>query len=77
MKGSLIKQHRKFNNMTLEDLATGICSVSYLSKIEHNTINASEEIYRLLGERLNIKLNDINQDFDEKIYQDLLEWHEA
>jgi len=77
LKGSLIKQHRKFNNMTLEDLATGICSVSYLSKIEHNTINASEEIYRLLGERLNIKLNDINQNFDKKIYQDLLEWHEA
>ncbi|WP_281974445.1 helix-turn-helix domain-containing protein [Halobacillus litoralis] len=77
MKGSLIKQHRKFKNMTLEDLASGICSVSYLSKIEHNTINASDEIYRLLGERLKIKLTDINQDFDEQMYQDLLDWHEA
>ncbi|QHT48319.1 helix-turn-helix domain-containing protein [Bacillus sp. SB49] len=77
MKGTLIKQHRKFKNMTLEELASGICSVSYLSKIEHNTINASDEIYRLLGQRLNIKLTDINQDFDERIYQDLLEWHEA
>ncbi|WP_226581741.1 helix-turn-helix domain-containing protein [Halobacillus litoralis] len=77
MKGSLIKQHRKFKNMTLEELASGICSVSYLSKIEHDTMNASEEIYRLLGERLNIKLTDINQDFDEQIYEDLLNWHEA
>lgn len=77
MKGSLIKQHRKFKNLTLEELARGICSVSYLSKIEHNTINASDEIYRLLGERLNIKLTDINQEFDEDIYKDLLEWHEA
>ncbi|MBH0230421.1 helix-turn-helix domain-containing protein [Halobacillus yeomjeoni] len=77
MKGSLIKQHRKFKNMTLEELATGICSVSYLSKIEHNSINASDEIYRLIGERLNIKLTDINQEFDERIYQKLLDWHEA
>ncbi|MBN9654612.1 tetratricopeptide repeat protein [Halobacillus sp. GSS1] len=77
MKGSLIKQHRKFKNMTLEELASGICSVSYLSKIEHDTINASDEIYRLLGERLNIKLTDINQEFDESIHQQLLEWHEV
>ncbi|RDY69933.1 helix-turn-helix domain-containing protein [Halobacillus trueperi] len=76
MKGSLIKQHRKYKNMTLEELASGICSVSYLSKIEHDTINASDEIYRLLGERLNIKLTDINQEFDESIHQQLLEWHE-
>ncbi|MYL20404.1 tetratricopeptide repeat protein [Halobacillus litoralis] len=75
MKGSLIKQHRTFKNMTLEELASGICSVSYLSKIEHDTINASEEIYRLLGERLNIKLTDLNEEFDENIYDQLIEWH--
>lgn len=77
MKGSLIKQHRTFKNMTLEELASGICSVSYLSKIEHDTINASEEIYRLLGERLKIKLIDINEEFDEVIYNNLHAWHEA
>ncbi|TGB02773.1 helix-turn-helix domain-containing protein [Halobacillus salinus] len=77
MKGTMIKQHRKLNNMTLEELADGICSVSYLSKIEHDSINASDEIYRLLEERLNIKLVDINEEFDETIYQDLLKWHEA
>ncbi|CDQ18663.1 Helix-turn-helix domain-containing protein [Halobacillus karajensis] len=77
MKGSLIKQHRKFKNMTLEELASGICSVSYLSKIEHDTINASEEIYRHLGERLKIKLTDINQEFDQTIHQELLDWHEV
>ncbi len=77
LKGTLIKQHRKFNNMTLEELADGICSVSYLSKIEHDSISASDEIYRLLEERLNIKLVDINDEFDEDIYQDLLDWHEA
>ena len=77
MKGTLIKQHRKFNNMTLEELADGICSVSYLSKIEHDSISASDEIYRLLEQRLDIKLVDINDEFDEDIYQDLLDWHEA
>ncbi|MYL49676.1 transcriptional regulator [Halobacillus litoralis] len=77
MKGSLIKQHRKFKNLTLEDLASGICSVSYLSKIEHDIISASDDIYRLLGERLNIKLTDINEEFDEQIHNALLEWNYA
>ncbi|MFC7062477.1 helix-turn-helix transcriptional regulator [Halobacillus seohaensis] len=77
MKGQLIKQHRKFKNLTLEDLSSGICSVSYLSKIEHNTINASDEIYRLLGKRLNIRLENLNEDFDEKIYTQLMKWHET
>ncbi|MCA0971204.1 helix-turn-helix transcriptional regulator [Halobacillus litoralis] len=77
MKGTLIKQHRKLNKMTLEELSEGICSVSYLSKIEHNSISASDEIYSLLEKRLNIKLIDINEEFDEGVYQDLLDWHEA
>ncbi|UOQ45174.1 transcriptional regulator [Halobacillus salinarum] len=77
MKGTLIKQHRKYKNMTLEDLASGICSVSYLSKIEHNSINASDEIYRLIGERLKITLTNINEEFDEDIYQNLHDWHET
>ncbi|WP_431802807.1 helix-turn-helix domain-containing protein [Halobacillus andaensis] len=77
MKGQLIKQHRKFKDMTLEELAEGICSVSYLSKIEHNTMNASDEIYRLIGERLNIRLENLNEEFDETIYKEIIHWHEA
>ncbi len=77
MKGTLIKQHRKFNNMTLEELADGICSVSYLSKIEHDSISASDEIYRLLEQRLNIKLVDINDEYDEGIFNHLIKWYEA
>lgn len=63
--------------MTLEELAYGICSVSYLSKIEHNTMTASNEIYHLLGERLNIRLENLNEEFDEEIYKEILNWHEA
>ncbi|WP_173918404.1 helix-turn-helix transcriptional regulator [Halobacillus sp. Marseille-Q1614] len=77
MKGQLIKQHRKYRDLTLEELASGICSASYLSKIEHNTINASDEIYRLLGEKLNIKLDNLNEEFDDNIYEQLFHWHEA
>ncbi|WP_254853980.1 helix-turn-helix domain-containing protein [Halobacillus salinus] len=73
----MIKQHRKLNNMTLEELADGICSVSYLSKIEHDSINASDEIYRLLEKRLNIRLVDINEEFDEGIFDDLINWYDA
>ncbi|MCP3027397.1 helix-turn-helix domain-containing protein [Halobacillus sp. A5] len=77
MKGQLIKQHRKFKDMTLEELADGICSASYLSKIEHNTMNASDEIYRLLGERLNIRLENLNEEFDDDIYDEIIHWHET
>ncbi|MFC7319529.1 helix-turn-helix domain-containing protein [Halobacillus campisalis] len=77
MKGQLIKQHRKFKDMTLEELADGICSVSYLSKIENNTISASKEMYRLLGEKLNIHLENLNEEFDDKIYEKLIDWHKS
>ena len=38
--GSAIKFKRKEMNMTLEEGAEGICSVSYLSKLENNLIEA-------------------------------------
>ena len=45
--------------MTQEELCQGICSVSYLSKIENGKIEASEEILQLLCARLEIAVTDL------------------
>ncbi|MFD2617326.1 helix-turn-helix domain-containing protein [Terrilactibacillus laevilacticus] len=51
MIGKRIRYYRKRAGLTLEKLAEGICSISYLSKIE-NGEKSSEEIIRLLFKRL-------------------------
>ncbi|MEC0282809.1 helix-turn-helix domain-containing protein [Terribacillus saccharophilus] len=60
--GPLIKLHRIKQSMTQEDLAAGIVSESYLSKIENQKTDASPEVIALLCERLGIQLNAENED---------------
>lgn len=55
--GSLINYEREKQNMKQAVLARGICSTSYLSKIENGTVQASQEIISLLLKRLNIDEN--------------------
>lgn len=52
--GNLIKVERMRQSMKQTVLARGICSVSYLSKIENNQTTPSEEVLELLFDRLNI-----------------------
>ncbi|SDC97283.1 Helix-turn-helix [Terribacillus halophilus] len=79
--GPLIKLHRIKQNMTQEDLAAGIVSESYLSKIENQKTDASPEVIALLCERLDIQLNAENEDMikekAEEWYGMLYEVHNA
>lgn len=52
--GKSIKINRLRANMTQADLANGIISVSYLSKIENGTAEPTNEIMELLREKLNL-----------------------
>lgn len=52
--GSKIRYYRMNKKMTQEELATGIISVSYLSKIENNQVATSMDIIDLLCEKLEI-----------------------
>jgi HTH-type transcriptional regulator, quorum sensing regulator NprR len=54
--GQAIKINRLRANMTQSDLASGIISVSYLSKIENGTAEPPNEVIEQLGERLEINL---------------------
>ncbi|WP_214762949.1 helix-turn-helix transcriptional regulator [Exiguobacterium sp. s146] len=62
--GNLIKIERMRRNMKQSVLARGVCSISYLSKIENNQTSPSEEVLEMIFERLSI---------DVPLYYDLSE----
>lgn len=59
--GQIIYNIRKERGMTQEQLAEGICSISYLSKIENDQSNSSDEIVELLLEKLGLNIEDLFQ----------------
>lgn len=68
--GVIIKHKRLKLKMTQKDLAQGICSISHLSKIENNSKEVNEETLKMLLEKLDMDLQEIqgNQEkVDEKL----------
>lgn len=59
--GQIIYNIRNERRMTQEHLAEGICSISYLSKIENDQSNSSDEILELLLEKLGFNIDDLYQ----------------
>ncbi|MGM0845229.1 MAG: tetratricopeptide repeat protein [Bacillota bacterium] len=72
--GNKIRYHRMRKKLTQEELATGILSVSYLSKIENNQTTASAEVLELLCKRLGISML---QENDETLVKTFSEWNRA
>ncbi len=69
--GKLIKYHRTRQGITQKELANGICSISYLSKIENGSITPNNDVIKLITSRLNISIqkdNDNNDEIKEKIF---------
>ena len=52
--GQTIKFFRQLNNMNQDTLAVGICTTSYLSRIENGLVEPNETVYRMLFERLHL-----------------------
>ncbi|WP_082232505.1 helix-turn-helix transcriptional regulator [Halobacillus massiliensis] len=73
--GKALRFHRVKQGLTQNQLAEGIISSAYLSKIENDQTMPAIEVLELLYERLGIDFNDpaINHPSKEK----LLEWYEA
>lgn len=67
MIGAIIRKNRLEMNFSQTSLCQGICTVSYLSKIESGQVKANDEIIQLLLNRLDISINenpdDLNQLF--------------
>ncbi|WP_053363016.1 helix-turn-helix transcriptional regulator [Bacillus sp. FJAT-27251] len=53
--GALIKHHRIQKKMTQKELASGICSIPHLSKIENNSKEVNEETLKLLLQKLGVQ----------------------
>lgn len=66
--GNFIKKSRKELNITQEELCDGICSISYLSKIENNQIVPNEFYVREIMEKLNVDELVLTNSLKEKDY---------
>ena len=60
--GSFIKKKRKELNVTQDEISTGICSISYLSKIENNQIIPNDLEEKAKDKTINVSLEQIEQD---------------
>ncbi len=58
IRNLFIHQKRLEKRLSLEELADGICSPSYLSRIEQNKVVPGEEFYSLLETKLGIRYLD-------------------
>ncbi len=76
--GSFLKLKRIEKGITQEELCEGICTPSYLSRIENNHVVADENIYKLLFHKLGIDYENINETYSEvnerieNLYRDMI-----
>ncbi|XXM71983.1 tetratricopeptide repeat protein [Lysinibacillus sphaericus] len=76
MIGSRIKYFRINSNLTQEELCKGVCSPSYLSKVENNNMDPSEEILKLLCEKMKISINSIKSVDESDLNNKIEKWYE-
>lgn len=69
---SFLKRKRIEKGMKLQEVASGICSVSYLSRIENNLSLPNDDNLELLFERLDLNYNEIKRKRNKDIFDDLL-----
>lgn len=69
LKNKRIEQGRK-----LEDVASGICSTSYLSRIENNQVKLQDPYLRMLFEKLDINYDDLKKERKTNIFIELVKY---
>ncbi|MYL61986.1 helix-turn-helix domain-containing protein [Bacillus hwajinpoensis] len=76
MIGAKIRYFRQMKGITQEQLASGICSIPYLSKIEHGLAQPSEELVGHLCKELGVSLDQVDdEDKMNKLHNDLDSWY--
>lgn len=66
--GTFIKKRRKDLNLTQDIISNGICSVSYLSKIENGQISPNELFVKEIMSKLDIEEDFVNKNLEDKSY---------
>jgi transcriptional regulator with XRE-family HTH domain len=67
-----LKRRRIELGKTLEEVSEGICSTSYLSKIENCLVDVDESYFKMLFEKLNLEYQTVIEERKIPIYDDLL-----
>lgn len=67
-----LKRKRLEKKLTLSEVAQGVCSPSYLSKIENSIVEVSEDYFRALCENLDIKYDEVKKERNDSIFTDML-----
>ena len=66
--GSFIKKKRKELNVTQDAISNGICSISYLSKIENNQIVPNKYYVKEIMNKLDVEESFYQKTLDDKLY---------
>ncbi|TLS38483.1 helix-turn-helix transcriptional regulator [Pseudalkalibacillus caeni] len=76
MVGAKIRYFRQMKGITQEQLAAGLCSIPYLSKIEHGLAQPSADLLEHLCKELGVTLDQVdNEERIEALSHKLLEWY--
>ncbi|MGI6767800.1 MAG: helix-turn-helix domain-containing protein [Bacilli bacterium] len=71
----IIKNERLKRHMTLEEMAKGICSVSYLCKVEKNAIEPDESYIKAIFEKVNLDYDKVGKNILEDGIRKLLQYY--
>lgn len=67
-----LKRRRLELGKTLEEVSEGVCSTSYLSKIENCLVDVDESYFQMLFEKLDLEYNTVVEERKTPIYEELL-----
>ena len=67
-----LKRRRIELGLKLEDLSSGICSTSYLSRIENNLVDVDSSYYEALFEKMNIDYETLKESRRRNLYHEIL-----
>ncbi len=68
----ILKAKRIENGMNLEDLCEGVCSISYLSRMENGYVKLQEPYVKKLFEKLDINYDDLKKSRQNNLFLDVI-----
>lgn len=74
--GVILQHRRKEIGLTQESLCEGICSITYISKVENGVITPKEDTLELLCDRLGLSKQDLEMGDTKKQISNLIEYYE-
>mgnify|MGYP000216019176 FL=1 len=68
----ILKAKRLEQGKSLEEVSKGICSTSYLSRLENNQVKLQDPYLKMLFEKLSINYDDLKQARKKNLFLDII-----